>query len=136
MSHTLTYLIGASLTLADLEGEVHPTLHKLRAAEPVSWLPVLSAWLRPELSRNSASSCQFTNQAGSNPLSWALETSKAVTWAPWSSSHWVKKPGPQPASKTAAPLTSARRLMGKLFTPLTAGIKNDIMAFAPLNRFS
>ncbi|HMQ56700.1 MAG TPA: cytochrome P450 [Anaerolineae bacterium] len=41
----MTYPIGASLTLADLAGEVHPLLHKLRAAEPVSWLPVLNAWL-------------------------------------------------------------------------------------------
>ena len=45
MSQPPTYPIGASLTLADLAGEVHPLLHKLRAAEPVSWLPVLNAWL-------------------------------------------------------------------------------------------
>jgi cytochrome P450 len=37
--------LGASLTLADLEGDVHPILHRLRTAEPVSWLPALNGWL-------------------------------------------------------------------------------------------
>ena len=37
--------IGASITLADLEEDVYPLLHKLRASEPVSWIPVLKAWL-------------------------------------------------------------------------------------------
>ncbi|MCB0191986.1 MAG: cytochrome P450 [Anaerolineae bacterium] len=45
MTHILTYPIGASVTLADLEDNPHPILHKLRAAEPVSWLPVLDGWL-------------------------------------------------------------------------------------------
>lgn len=39
------YPIGASITLTELEGDVHPVLHRLRASEPVSWLPVLNAWL-------------------------------------------------------------------------------------------
>lgn len=37
--------IGASITLADLEDNVHPLLHRLRAAEPVSWVPALNGWL-------------------------------------------------------------------------------------------
>ncbi|MEM7539941.1 MAG: cytochrome P450 [Chloroflexota bacterium] len=37
--------LGASLTLAQLEADVHPILHQLRMAEPVSWVPVLDAWL-------------------------------------------------------------------------------------------
>jgi cytochrome P450 len=37
--------LGARLTLADLEGDVHPILHQLRTAEPVSWLPALDGWL-------------------------------------------------------------------------------------------
>ena len=37
--------LGANVTLADLEGDVHPFLHRLRDAEPVSWLPALDAWL-------------------------------------------------------------------------------------------
>lgn len=37
--------LGAKVTLAELAGDVHPVLHRLRAAEPVSWLPVLDAWL-------------------------------------------------------------------------------------------
>ncbi|MDX1522698.1 MAG: cytochrome P450 [Anaerolineae bacterium] len=45
MSRTAQFPIGASLSLGDLEGDVHPILHRLRAAEPVSWLPVLKAWL-------------------------------------------------------------------------------------------
>jgi cytochrome P450 len=37
--------IGASVTLADLDGEPYPLLARLRAAEPVAWLPVLDGWL-------------------------------------------------------------------------------------------
>lgn len=37
--------LGAAVTLADLDGDLHPTLHRLRAREPVSWLPALGAWL-------------------------------------------------------------------------------------------
>ena len=39
------YPIGASLTLTELEENVHPVLHRLRASEPVSWVPVLNGWL-------------------------------------------------------------------------------------------
>jgi cytochrome P450 len=34
-----------TITLADLEGNPHPALARLRAAAPVSWVPVLRAWL-------------------------------------------------------------------------------------------
>jgi cytochrome P450 len=37
--------LGAAVTLADLDGDLHPALHRLRTREPVSWLPVLGAWL-------------------------------------------------------------------------------------------
>ncbi len=37
--------VGASLTLDDLAGDVHPHLARLRATEPVSWLPALGGWL-------------------------------------------------------------------------------------------
>lgn len=37
--------LGAAVTLADLDGEVHPVLARLRASEPVSWVPVLDGWL-------------------------------------------------------------------------------------------
>jgi cytochrome P450 len=37
--------IGASITLAQLEGDPHPLLARLREREPVSWLPVLDGWL-------------------------------------------------------------------------------------------
>ncbi len=37
--------IGAAVTLADLDGELHPLLRRLREREPVSWLPALGAWL-------------------------------------------------------------------------------------------
>ena len=33
------------ITLADLETDPHPVLARLRAAAPVSWVPVLGAWL-------------------------------------------------------------------------------------------
>jgi len=37
--------LGAAVTLADLDGDVHPVLARLRASEPVSWVPVLDGWL-------------------------------------------------------------------------------------------
>jgi len=37
--------IGATVTMRDLGGELHPVLRRLRASEPVSWLPVLGGWL-------------------------------------------------------------------------------------------
>ena len=45
MLHNPHFPIGASITLADLEGDIHPVLHRLRTSEPVSWLPALNAWL-------------------------------------------------------------------------------------------
>lgn len=42
---TAGYPIGAGATLAELEEDPHPLLARLRAAEPVSWLPVLDGWL-------------------------------------------------------------------------------------------
>jgi cytochrome P450 len=37
--------IGATVTMRDLGGELHPLLRRLRASEPVSWLPALGGWL-------------------------------------------------------------------------------------------
>jgi cytochrome P450 len=37
--------IGATATLPELEGDPHPLLTRLRAREPVSWLPALNGWL-------------------------------------------------------------------------------------------
>ncbi len=37
--------LGAKVTIAELAGDVHPVLHRLRVTEPVSWLPALNAWL-------------------------------------------------------------------------------------------
>jgi len=37
--------IGASATVDELEADPHPLLARLRAHEPVSWLPALDAWL-------------------------------------------------------------------------------------------
>jgi cytochrome P450 len=37
--------LGAAVTMRDLDGDQHPVLHRLRAREPVSWLPVLGGWL-------------------------------------------------------------------------------------------
>ena len=41
----VSFPIGAAATLAELEVDPHPLLARLRAAEPVSWLPVLDGWL-------------------------------------------------------------------------------------------
>jgi len=37
--------VGAAITLAGLDRDPHPWLARLRAAEPVSWLPALNGWL-------------------------------------------------------------------------------------------
>jgi cytochrome P450 len=37
--------LGERVTLAELEGDPHELIARLRAAEPVSWLPVLDGWL-------------------------------------------------------------------------------------------
>ncbi|MGI8333900.1 cytochrome P450 [Actinomadura scrupuli] len=37
--------LGEHVTLAELEGDPHELIARLRAAEPVSWLPVLDGWL-------------------------------------------------------------------------------------------
>jgi cytochrome P450 len=39
------YPRGAALTLAELRGDPHPALARLRETEPVSWVPVLNGWL-------------------------------------------------------------------------------------------
>ena len=37
--------LGAAVTLAELERDPHPAIARLRAREPVSWLPALDGWL-------------------------------------------------------------------------------------------
>src|ERR1700738_5116162 len=37
--------LGAAATVAELEHDPHPLLARLRAHEPVSWLPALGGWL-------------------------------------------------------------------------------------------
>ena len=39
------YPLGAAVTLASLTDDPHPVLARLRAAEPVSWVPCLNGWL-------------------------------------------------------------------------------------------
>ena len=39
------YPLGAGITRDALAADFHPTLHQLRAAEPVSWVPALGGWL-------------------------------------------------------------------------------------------
>ena len=38
-------VLGASVTVADLEGDPHALLARLREQEPVSWLPAIDGWL-------------------------------------------------------------------------------------------
>ena len=45
MPRVADFPIGARITLAQLEGDLHPLLARLRESEPVSWLPVLDGWL-------------------------------------------------------------------------------------------
>jgi cytochrome P450 len=41
----VTFPVGAGVTIAELTDDPHPALRRLRAAEPVSWLPALGGWL-------------------------------------------------------------------------------------------
>jgi hypothetical protein len=41
----VSFPLGASATLDELSSNPHPLLARLRAAEPVSWVPVLNGWL-------------------------------------------------------------------------------------------
>jgi cytochrome P450 len=41
----MTFPLGARVTLDQLDTDPHPVLARLRATEPVSWLPVLGGWL-------------------------------------------------------------------------------------------
>jgi cytochrome P450 len=43
--HNYSFPSASQITIADLEGDVHPLLHHVRATEPVAWLPALQAWL-------------------------------------------------------------------------------------------
>jgi cytochrome P450 len=36
---------GSAITIAELEGDPHPVLRRLREREPVAWVPVLDGWL-------------------------------------------------------------------------------------------
>ena len=40
-----TFPVGATVLLDRLDDDPHPVLAKLRASEPVSWLPALNGWL-------------------------------------------------------------------------------------------
>jgi cytochrome P450 len=42
---TARFPLGAAVTLAELDEDPHPVLARLRASEPVSWLPALNGWL-------------------------------------------------------------------------------------------
>jgi cytochrome P450 len=41
----ISYPLGACVTLVELDDDPHPVLARLREREPVSWVPVLDAWL-------------------------------------------------------------------------------------------
>ena len=44
-SRAARFPVGASITIERLTTDLHPTLTRLRANEPVSWLPALGGWL-------------------------------------------------------------------------------------------
>ena len=42
---SVTFPVGATVTLEELERDPHPALARLRESEPVSWVPALQAWV-------------------------------------------------------------------------------------------
>ena len=45
MNRATRHQLGAAVTVAQLDADPHPIHHRLRVAEPVSWLPCLDGWL-------------------------------------------------------------------------------------------
>jgi cytochrome P450 len=45
MDRTARFPLGAAVTRESLEADFHGTLHRLRADEPVSWIPSLRGWM-------------------------------------------------------------------------------------------
>lgn len=45
MARPDSFPLGAAVAVAELEGDPHPALHRLRRGEPVSFVPALAAWL-------------------------------------------------------------------------------------------
>jgi cytochrome P450 len=45
MARPPSFPLGAALTVADLEGDPHPVLARLRRQEPLSFVPAIDAWL-------------------------------------------------------------------------------------------
>jgi cytochrome P450 len=45
MARPHSFPLGAALTVADLEGDPHPILARLRRQEPLSFVPAIDAWL-------------------------------------------------------------------------------------------
>ena len=42
---SVTFPVGATVMLDELEHNPHPVLARLREHEPVSWIPALQAWI-------------------------------------------------------------------------------------------
>lgn len=58
---TVPYPIGATVTADELDERPHPVLARLRAAEPVSWLPAFDGWL---VTRHDLVRAVLTDPAG------------------------------------------------------------------------
>src|SRR3954453_1686253 len=43
----MEFTVGAGVTVEELAADPHPVLTRLRAAEPVSWIPAFDGWLVP-----------------------------------------------------------------------------------------
>jgi cytochrome P450 len=99
--------IGASITLADLELDPYPALARLRAAEPVSYVPDMDMWLvtrwadvemvheRPDLFTSATEPSWLNSVLGVNMLGSdgaehrRLKDALQPTFAPTATSHWV-----------------------------------------------
>jgi cytochrome P450 len=65
------YPLGAEVTVACLAADPHPTLRRLREAEPVSWLPALSGWL--------VTRADLVNQVLRNPAAFTVDDPRFTT---------------------------------------------------------
>lgn len=117
MSAVGSFPLGAATTLAELAADPHPRLARLRAHEPVSWLPELDGWLvtRRDLALNvMRDPATFTvDDPGSPP-----HRSSARACCPWTvtSTPATGSPSPLPSAPgkyaTASPRSSSGRPTG------------------------
>ncbi len=140
-----TFPLGAAVTLEQLDRDPHPILARLRASEPVSWLPALQGWLvtRHDLAREvmrdpgrfTVQDARFSTGQVIGPSMLSLDGDEHVhNRAPFVAPF---RPGPVRATFADYVTTEARRLIADLEPHKTAELRRGFagpLAAAALTR--